>query len=66
MTGFTCESWTSSSTSLTAQDGHTDGLGPSVNPNPPYDSWNSSYANGSCADTTPKGGAGRLYCFLVN
>lgn len=29
-------------------------------------SWNSSHSNMSCADTAPRGGAGRIYCFAVN
>src|SRR5262249_18508918 len=41
LAGQTCKDWTSSSTSDTAQVGHSDGLGPMMNPNPPYDSWNS-------------------------
>jgi hypothetical protein len=40
-----------------------DGLGPMMNPAPPYNSWNSSHENGGCNDTAPRGGAGRLYCF---
>lgn len=66
MVGYTCAGWTSSSPNLTAQVGHTDGLGPGMSSAPPYDSWNSSHANQSCADTAPMGGAGRLYCFRVN
>jgi hypothetical protein len=66
MPGLTCADWTSDAASLTAQVGHTDGLGPGANPNPPYASWNSSHANGGCNDTAPKGGAGRLYCFAVD
>ena len=65
MTGQTCADWTSTSMSDTAQVGHTDGLGPGMNPDPPYSSWNSSHANGGCNDTAPRGGAGRLYCFAV-
>jgi hypothetical protein len=63
MAGFTCEDWTSDSASLTAQVGHSDGFGPNMNPDPPYNSWNSSHENGICADTAPRGGAGRIYCF---
>jgi hypothetical protein len=66
MPGLTCADWTSEAASFTAQVGHTDGLGPGANPNPPYASWNSSHANGGCNDTAPKGGAGRLYCFAVD
>ncbi|MGE5785949.1 MAG: hypothetical protein ACM3ZE_15230 [Myxococcales bacterium] len=66
MVGYTCAGWTSSSPNLSAQVGHSDGIGPSMSTDPPYDSWNSSHANESCADTAPLGGAGRLYCFRVN
>lgn len=64
--GKTCADWTSSSADMTAQVGHTDGLGPSMNAAPPYNSWNSVHENGSCADTAPRGGAGRLYCFAID
>jgi hypothetical protein len=65
MAGQTCRNWTSEDMADTAQVGHTDGLGPSMNPAPPYNSWNSSHANGGCNDTAPRGGAGRLYCFRI-
>jgi hypothetical protein len=65
LAGETCADWTSDDASLTAQVGHTDGLGPDMNPAPPYNSWNSSHANGGCNDTAPLGGAGRLYCFAL-
>ena len=26
-------------------------------------SWNSAHANQNCADTAPRGGGGRFYCF---
>jgi len=63
--GKTCADWTSSGSS-TAQVGHSDGLGPGMNGEPPYNSWNSAHENGSCGDTAPKGGAGRLYCFAID
>jgi hypothetical protein len=66
--GKTCLDWTSTGTT-TAQVGHADGLGPggSMATTPTdYTSWSSSHENGSCADTAPKGGAGRLYCFAVD
>jgi hypothetical protein len=66
LTGKTCADWTSTSTTLTAQVGHSDGLGPGMSMAAPYNSWNSAHDNGSCADTAPKGGAGRLYCFAIN
>jgi hypothetical protein len=65
LAGETCADWTSASASQSAQVGHTDGLGPNQNPNPPYASWNSSHANGGCNDTAPRGGAGRIYCFAA-
>ena len=65
MQDMTCRDWTSTSNDDAAQVGHSDGLGPNRNDQPPYDSWNSSHANGGCADTAPRGGAGRIYCFAV-
>lgn len=64
--GKTCADWTSAAADLTAQVGHSDGLGPGMNAAPPYNSWNSVHENESCADTAPRGGAGRLYCFARN
>jgi hypothetical protein len=66
MAGMTCGDWTSSSASLAAQVGHSDGLGPGGDPSGNLGSWNSSHANQSCADTAPRGGAGRIYCFAIN
>jgi hypothetical protein len=63
LVGFTCSDWTSDSGELTAQVGHSDGLGPEANPEPPYNSWHSSHESGGCDDTAPRGGAGRIYCF---
>jgi len=63
--GKTCADWTSAG-SDTAQVGHTDGLGPGMNAEPPYNSWNSVHESGSCGDTAPRGGAGRLYCFAID
>jgi hypothetical protein len=71
--GRTCQSWTSEAapenpmmpTPNIAQVGHSDGLGPMRNPNPPYNSWNSSHENAGCNDTAPRGGAGHIYCFAV-
>jgi hypothetical protein len=63
--GKTCNDWTSDSSSLQAQVGHSDGLGPGGDPSGRYSVWNSSHENGSCADTAPGGGAGRIYCFAV-
>jgi hypothetical protein len=66
MRGFTCNDWTSNSTTLTAQVGHSDGLGPNANPAGALSSWNSSHTSLNCADTAPRGGAGRIYCFARN
>jgi hypothetical protein len=63
MAGMTCADWTSGSGSLQAQVGHSDGLGPGGDSSGSLSSWNSAHANLSCADTAPRGGAGRLYCF---
>jgi hypothetical protein len=38
------------------------GSGP-CDPRGTFSSWNSSHANQSCADTAPRGGAGRIHCF---
>jgi hypothetical protein len=66
LAGFTCADWTSDSMDLKAQVGHSDGLGPGANTDPPFNSWNSSHPNRGCNDTAPAGGAGRLYCFGVD
>ena len=66
MPGMTCQDWTSESNDDAAQVGHSDGLGPMQNDQPPYSSWNSAHANGGCADTAPRGGAGRIYCFAAD
>lgn len=66
LAAMTCNDWTSDSPSVQAQVGHSDGLGPGGNAAPPFSSWNSSHSNMSCADTAPRGGAGRIYCFAVN
>jgi len=66
LTGMTCADWTSDSTSLAAQVGHADGLGPGGDTSGTLSSWNSAHANQSCANTAPRGGAGRIYCFAIN
>jgi hypothetical protein len=63
MTGFTCADWTSSSSSDVGQVGHADGLGPGQSTAGALASWNSAHANLNCADTAPRGGGGRFYCF---
>jgi hypothetical protein len=61
--GMTCADWTSSSATLAAQVGHSDGMGPNQSTTGTLSSWNSAHANQNCADTGPRGGAGRFYCF---
>ena len=61
--GFTCSDWTSAATDVTAQVGHSDGLGPNQNSTPPLNSWNSAHTALNCSNTAPRGGAGRFYCF---
>ena len=63
MPGLTCADWTSSSTAVSAQVGHSDGLGPGGSSAGAFASWNSSHTSQNCADTAPRGGAGRIYCF---
>jgi hypothetical protein len=66
MAGKTCADWTSEAMTDVALVGHSDGLGPSMNANPPFSSWNSSHENGGCNDTAPRGGAGHIYCFAAD
>jgi hypothetical protein len=61
--GATCSDWTSAATNVTAQVGHSDGLGPNQNSTPPLSSWNSAHTALNCSNTAPRGGAGRIYCF---
>lgn len=63
MAGLTCADWTSASSTLAAQVGHSDGLGPNQSTAGALSSWNSAHANQNCTDTAPRGGAGRFYCF---
>ncbi len=63
LTGLTCAGWTSASADLQAQVGHSDGLGPGASSAGALASWNSSHTSASCANTAPRGGAGRFYCF---
>jgi hypothetical protein len=64
--GMTCRDWTSSGADVAAQVGHSDGLGPNASTAGTLSSWNSAHANQNCADTAPRGGAGRIYCFASN
>ena len=61
--GLTCADWTSESPDAMAQVGHSDGLGAGGSTAGTAPSWNAAHLNGSCANTAPRGGAGRLYCF---
>src|SRR5262245_51315009 len=63
MPGFTCADWTSASPAFVGQVGHSDGLGPGQSTAGALASWNSAHANQNCANTAPRGGAGRIYCF---
>jgi len=63
LAGMTCADWTSGSTNAVGQVGHSDGMGPNQNTAGALSSWNSAHANQNCADTAPRGGAGRIYCF---
>jgi hypothetical protein len=65
MVGKTCNGWTSESPDMQAQIGHADGIGLSGNTAGSSGSWNSAHENQSCANTTPRGGAGRFYCFAT-
>ncbi|HTN83447.1 MAG TPA: hypothetical protein VL242_07170 [Sorangium sp.] len=64
--GYTCEDWTSEDPAQMAWIGHCDGRGPNQNMDEMYRPWNSVHENGSCADTAPKGGSGRIYCFAAD
>jgi hypothetical protein len=61
--GLTCQDWTSASTTIAAQVGHSDGMGPGQSTAGALSSWNSAHTSQNCADTAPRGGAGRIYCF---
>jgi len=61
--GLTCEDWTSASTTVSAQVGHADGLGPGQSTAGSLSSWSSAHPNQDCSNTAPRGGAGRIYCF---
>jgi hypothetical protein len=63
--GLTCADWTSESPDSMAQVGHSDGLGAGGSTAGTAPSWNAAHLNGSCANTAPRGGAGRLYCFAA-
>ena len=66
LAGMTCSDWTSDSASVAGQVGHSDGMGPNQSTAGSLASWNSAHANQNCANTAPRGGAGRIYCFAIN
>jgi uncharacterized protein DUF1554 len=66
LAGFTCGDWTSDSATTFGQVGHSDGLGPNGDTSGSLSSWNSAHSNQNCANTAPRGGAGRIYCFAPN
>ena len=61
--GSTCADWTSDSASVIGQVGHSDGMGPNQSTAGALSSWNSAHTTLNCANTAPRGGAGRFYCF---
>jgi hypothetical protein len=61
--GLTCADWTSASDAIAAQVGHSDGMGPGQSTAGALASWNAAHTSQSCANTAPRGGAGRIYCF---
>jgi len=61
--GLTCSDWTSGSASDIGQVGHSDGFGPNQSTDGALSSWNAAHTNQNCANTAPRGGAGRIYCF---
>ncbi|KYF48302.1 hypothetical protein BE08_30430 [Sorangium cellulosum] len=64
--GQTCADWTSEAANMTAWVGHPDGTGPIQSTADMYRPWNAVHSNGSCADTAPGGGNGRVYCFAAD
>jgi hypothetical protein len=66
LAGLTCGDWTSASTTAIGQVGHSDGFGGNQDTSGSLSSWNSAHANQNCANTAPRGGAGRIYCFAPN
>ncbi len=66
MAGFTCNDWTSDAATFTAQGGPSDGLGPNGSTAGALASWTSSHTSQNCANSAPRGGAGRIYCFARN
>lgn len=63
MAGKTCGDWKSEGADVQAQVGHADGIGRAGDTSDPAAFWNSVHESQNCADTAPRGGAGRFYCF---
>jgi hypothetical protein len=61
--GRTCADWTSAAADITAQVGHSDGMGPNQSTAGALSSWNAAHTSQDCSNTAPRGGAGRFYCF---
>jgi hypothetical protein len=59
----TCSDWTSDAAGMSSQVGHSDGLGPSMNMAAPFNQWAGAHT-GMCNNTSPGGGAGKIYCFV--
>src|SRR6185436_7133557 len=51
--GLTCADWTSDSTTLAAQVGHSDGFGPNQSTSGSQASWNAAHTSQNCANTAP-------------
>jgi hypothetical protein len=66
LAGMTCGDWTSEATDKQGQIGHSDGIGRGGDTSGRSSSWNSAHDNQNCADTAPRGGAGRFYCFATD
>jgi hypothetical protein len=62
MSGNTCADWTA--TTGMSLVGHSDGLGPGMSSDPPYNQWAGSH-EGECGNTAARGGSGRTYCFVA-
>jgi len=63
-----CDNWTSNTATPGPLVGHSDGLGPGMSSDAPFNSWNSSHAPAGCsaAQLVAVGGAGRIYCFAAD
>ena len=61
--GLTCGDWMSGSAGDLGQVGHSDGFGGNQSTAGTNSSWNAAHTTQNCANTAPRGGAGRFYCF---